>query len=89
MDAFFTLHRDLPREGPGDPADVAWAAKVAGTPHNAAMADIGCGPGADIASLLAAAPEGHVTALDKMPQFVEATRATRASRSCAPTWDAS
>jgi len=29
MSAFFTLHRDLPREGPGEPADVAWAMAVA------------------------------------------------------------
>ncbi|MEW9920705.1 trans-aconitate 2-methyltransferase [Marimonas sp. MJW-29] len=74
MTAFFTLHRDLPREGPGEPADIEWAAGVAGTPRNAQMADVGCGPGADIGSLLSVAPEGHVTALDKTAQFVEAAR---------------
>ena len=76
--AFFKLHRDLPREGPGEPADVTWAAGIAGTPKNAQIADVGCGPGADIGSLLSVAPEGHVTALDKTPHFVEAARARHA-----------
>ncbi len=75
MEAFFTLHRGLPREGPGEAADVAWAAQVLALAPNAEMADIACGPGADIAALLVAAPEGHVTALDKTAQFVEAARA--------------
>ncbi|NNE54320.1 MAG: class I SAM-dependent methyltransferase [Sulfitobacter sp.] len=74
MTAFFQLHRDLPREGPGEPADIEWAAGVADTRRDAQMADVGCGPGADIGSLLSVAPEGHVTALDKTPHFVEAAR---------------
>jgi trans-aconitate methyltransferase len=53
---------------------VHWAAGVLGLRPNAQIADVGCGPGADIGSLLAAAPEGHVTALDKTPHFVEAAR---------------
>ena len=75
MTAFFTLHRDLPREGPGEAADVAWAAEVVGLKANAQIADIACGPGGDIAALLAAAPAGHVTALDKTAHFVDAARA--------------
>lgn len=71
---FFALHRDLPREGPGEPADIAWAAEVAGLISTAEMADVGCGPGGDIGDLLAAAPQGHVTALDKVPHFVDAAR---------------
>ena len=74
-EAFFTLHRDLPREGPGEPADVAWAAGIAGLAADARIADVGCGPGGDIAALLDAAPQGHVTALDKTPHFVAAARA--------------
>ncbi len=70
-DAFFELHRDLPREGPGEPADVAWAAKLAGLPADARICDAACGPGADIPALLAAAPDGHVTAMDKVEQFVQ------------------
>lgn len=78
MKAFFALHCDLPREGPGEAADVAWAADVAKLGKAAQLADVGCGPGGDIAALLAAAPEGHVTALDKTAHFVEAARALRA-----------
>ena len=73
-DAFFTLHRDLPREGPGEPADVAWAANVAGLGPDARIADVGCGPGGDIAALLDAAPRGHVTALDKTAHFIASAR---------------
>ncbi|WP_299965528.1 class I SAM-dependent methyltransferase [uncultured Roseobacter sp.] len=75
FEAFFALHRDLPREGPGEAADVAWAASVAGTSATAQIADVACGPGADIAALLAAAPQGHVTALDKTAHFVDQARA--------------
>lgn len=74
-DAFFTLHRDLPREGPGEPADVAWAAEIAAIGARAQIADAACGPGGDIAALLDAAPEGHVTALDLTPHFVDQARA--------------
>jgi len=72
---FFKLHRDLPREGPGEAADVAWACAQLGLSARAQIADVGCGPGGDIAALLAAAPQGHVTALDKTPHFVEQARA--------------
>lgn len=75
MTAFFQLHRDLPREGPGTPEDIRWAAERAGTPPNAHIADVGCGPGADIGTLLEVAPKGQVTALDKVPHFVAAARA--------------
>ena len=77
MEAFFKLHRDLPREGPGAPEDVAWAAALVGLSPRARIADVACGPGGDIAALLEAAPEGHVTALDKTPHFVEAARNAR------------
>jgi len=75
-EAFFKLHRDLPREGPGVPGDVAWAASLLDLPARARIADVACGPGGDIAALLVAAPEGHVTALDKTPHFVDAARAS-------------
>ena len=75
MAAFFTLHSDLPREGPGEAADVAWAAAKVGLKPNAIIADVASGPGGDIAALLEAAPQGHVTAVDKTAQYVEAARA--------------
>lgn len=73
--AFFALHRDLPREGPGTPDDVAFAVGLAGLPQKAVIADVGCGPGGDIAALLAAAPDGLVVGLDLHQPFVDQARA--------------
>ena len=75
-DAFFTLHADLPREGPGDADSLAWAAELASVPASARILDAGCGPGADIAGLLAAAPEGRVVAVDTHLPFVHAVNDT-------------
>lgn len=72
--AFFTLHRDLPREGPGEVADVSWAAVQAGLGPGARIADLGCGPGGDIAALLEAAPGAHVTGYEQVAQFADAAR---------------
>ena len=74
MTAFFTLHRDLPREGPGEPEDVHWAVEQVDLPARAEIADVACGPGSDIGALRAALPQGHVTALDKVAHYVEAAR---------------
>ena len=74
-DAFWALHRGLPREGPGHSSDVAWAAQVANIPVDARICDAGCGPGADFEALLAAAPQGHVTGVESHPDFVEAAAA--------------
>ena len=74
-DAFFTLHADLPREGPGETADVAWAAGLAGMRPDARILDAASGPGGDIGALLRAAPQGHVTAIDLHAPFIEAARA--------------
>ena len=74
-DAFFELHQDLPREGPGEPADVAWATQVVNLAADAHICDAACGPGADIAALKEAAPRGQITALDKVEAFVEQARA--------------
>ncbi|MGZ9810679.1 class I SAM-dependent methyltransferase [Pseudoroseicyclus sp. H15] len=68
--AFFAVHSGLEREGPGEAADVGRAAQVVGLARDARILDAGCGPGADIAALLKAAPEGHVTARDLHAPFV-------------------
>ncbi|MBC6437665.1 MAG: class I SAM-dependent methyltransferase [Rhodobacteraceae bacterium] len=73
-EVFFQLHTDLPREGPGEAADVAWAASVAGLPDTARVLDAASGPGGDIGALLRAAPLGHVTATDLHAPFIEAAR---------------
>lgn len=74
-DAFFRVHEGLPREGPGLPADVEWAARIARTPADASVLDAACGPGADISALLHAAPHGRVLAVEQHPPFVEQGRA--------------
>ncbi|MEM7720972.1 MAG: class I SAM-dependent methyltransferase [Pseudomonadota bacterium] len=67
---FFKLHADLPREGPGETADVAWAAEVAGLNPDARILDAASGPGGDTGALLRAAPQGHVTAVDLHGGFI-------------------
>ncbi len=69
---FFQLHADLPREGPGETADVAWVAEIAGLRPDARICDAASGPGGDIGALLRAAPDGHVTAIDAYGPFIEA-----------------
>jgi len=69
--AFFTLHRDLPREGPGERGDVAWAGEVCGLPRDARICDAACGPGADIPALLFAAPEARLIGFDLHQPFVD------------------
>ncbi len=79
-EAFWAVHQGLPRQGPGEPADVAWAAGVAGLAPDARICDAGCGPGADFEALLAAAPEGDVTGVERHADFVEAAAARRLDR---------
>lgn len=74
-EAFFLLHRDLPREGPGSREDLAWAVKLVNLPAGARILDAGCGPGADIEGLLAHSPNAHITAVEKHLPFTEAVKA--------------
>ncbi len=69
-EAFLTLHRNLPREGPGEPADIEWLGQQIALPENARICDNACGPGADIGALLGLAANAHVTAIDHHPQFL-------------------
>ena len=71
-EAFFTVHRELPREGPGEAADVHWVLDQ--IPKPARVLDAACGPGADTVTLADALPEAAITAIDKMPHFVAETR---------------
>lgn len=63
--AFFEIHRDLPREGPGDGAStlraLALAAPLAPAPR---VLDVACGPGAQTLDLAAAMPGASIVALD-------------------------
>lgn len=71
-EAFYTVHRDLPREGPGTSADLAWALYVAGTPEDAAICDAGCGPGADTVTLAKSRARARIDAVDAVAHFVAA-----------------
>ena len=73
-DSFFAVHSDLPREGPGEAEDVAWALALAGLPEGAAICDAGAGAGGDVAALLAV-PGARVMAIDTHPGFVAQMRA--------------
>ncbi len=64
-ESFFTVHQDLPREGPGSDEDVEWACALAEVAPEAVICDAGSGPGGDIAALLSCAPIGRVVAVDK------------------------
>lgn len=79
-DAFFTLHRDLPREGPGEVADVIWTAQAADLAPDAHVADVACGPGADLVTWADRVPQGFVTGFDRQAHFVEAARDRVAGR---------
>ncbi|MEL7093392.1 MAG: class I SAM-dependent methyltransferase [Pseudomonadota bacterium] len=74
-EAFFTVHRDLPREGPGTPADVFWALDVAGVSGEARVMDAACGPGADLLTLAEALPWAQIDGIEQVPHFVEAAQA--------------
>ncbi len=75
LSPFFQLHSDLPREGPGETADVEWTASVAAVAQDARIADLACGPGSDIGDWLRLAPDGHVTGIERQAHFVAAARA--------------
>lgn len=74
-EAFFALHRDLPREGPGRAEDVHWALYTAAVPEEARICDLACGPGADTRTLAKARPQARITAIDLQPHFVATARA--------------
>ena len=69
--AFFELHRDNPREGPGDDATTLRALGMcAGLPHRPEILDIGCGPGMQTVAL-ARATDGRITAVDRHQPFLD------------------
>jgi cyclopropane fatty-acyl-phospholipid synthase-like methyltransferase len=79
MDLFFELHRDIPREGPGEAASTRRAfALMAGLPAQPRLLDIGCGPGLQTLEL-ARISAATILAIDNHQPFLEAL-ARRASR---------
>jgi len=72
-DAFFTLHREIPRQGPGASEDVLWMLAQIDPP--ARVIDAACGPGADTETLAEALPKAEIEAVDHTPHFIEEARA--------------
>lgn len=73
-DVFFELHRDLPREGPGDDESTLRAlALCTELPERPDVLDVGCGPGMQTLAL-AAATGGIITAVDAHERFLDQLR---------------
>ncbi|MEM6372730.1 MAG: class I SAM-dependent methyltransferase [Pseudomonadota bacterium] len=72
--AFFTVHRDLPREGPGEAADVHWALEQLDLSGTVDVLDAACGPGADLEVLADALPQARLTGIEMTPHFASAAR---------------
>jgi len=68
---FFDVHRDLPREGPGDRDSTARALALAHPlPAQAHVLDIACGPGMQTLDLAALLPDARIMALDTHAPFL-------------------
>lgn len=75
MSAFFTVHQDLPREGPGDRESLDWALAQTSLAPDAHILDAACGPGADLMHLKSHVPHGRVIGIDAHAPFVAAATA--------------
>lgn len=70
--AFFAVHSDMPREGPGDRASVEKALQLAAPlPVRPDVLDIACGPGGQTLDLAELLPGARITALDGHRPFLE------------------
>jgi trans-aconitate methyltransferase len=78
MRAFWVLHSDLPREGPGEAADIEWLSQQINIPSDARICDVACGPGADIAALRGLGAQADVTAIDGQESFIAAAKSANA-----------
>lgn len=74
MNIFFEIHKDIPREGPGDNESTRKAFSLLGQlPKNARALDIGCGPGMQTIEL-GKHLDGHIHAIDVHEPFLEHLR---------------
>lgn len=74
-DFFWTIHRGLPRQGPGDFETTREALALVGPlPGRPLVLDLGCGPGAQTLDLAALLPDARIAALDLHPPFVTELR---------------
>ncbi|MFD7669243.1 GNAT family N-acetyltransferase [Streptomyces sp. NPDC059788] len=79
-EAFFALHRGLPRQGPGSDTTTRRLLEEAGPlPEHPRVLDAGCGPGRSTL-LLAEEADAHVTAVDVHQPFLDSLAAEVARR---------
>lgn len=75
MKFFFEIHKDLPREGPGDNASTRKALEMMpAVPQKPAILDVGCGPGVQTREL-ARVTGGKITAVDTHQPFLDRLQA--------------
>ncbi len=80
--AFFRLHRDLPREGPGTDAATAEAVRrlpPLPEPRAPRVLDLGCGPGRSTLVLAQSFPGTTITAVDAHEPFLGQLRRSAAA----------
>jgi ubiquinone/menaquinone biosynthesis C-methylase UbiE len=71
MEIFFEIHKDIPREGPGDNKSTRKAFKMLKKlPKNSKILDVGCGPGMQTIEL-AKNTDGIIYALDNHDKFLD------------------
>jgi predicted O-methyltransferase YrrM len=72
---FWTVHRGLPREGPGSTASTRRALDLVPDLRGpVTVLDLGCGPGAQTIALAEALPEARIVAVDLHEPFVAEVR---------------
>ena len=68
----FSVHRGLPREGPGNRESTARALHlINGLPDAPEVLDIGCGPGMQTVDLAGLLPQAKIQAVDRHQPFLE------------------
>jgi SAM-dependent methyltransferase len=77
LDLLIDLHRDGERQGPGGDAETELALQLAGVDRTAPLqlADIGCGTGASTLLLARLLRHAHITAVDRLPEFLDVLQA--------------
>jgi ubiquinone/menaquinone biosynthesis C-methylase UbiE len=82
--AFFAVHSNLPREGPGNRASTIKALDIANPTRDCArLLDVACGPGKQTLDLAEALPQTTLVATDLHPGFLTVLAATVKARGLA------